>query len=429
MRTRPALAALSLLAASAPAANGGTPGFAGRLLVVASDGDMQAQAYAGDSLGPPARDLLSIIRLDAGSPRLAGSVEVPNSVIGPPASLAVTPDGRYAILVETRGPRPTNRPDARLEDLPPGRTITIVDLRDPDRPRVTQRTIGRAGPISVSVRPDGAQVAIAYDTAGRGGAALDLYTFANGRLGSGRSPAIPGFAPGDALKNAAYAPDGALALVYATRPRLSMLRSTADGWLARWGNDVPLGPTPFEVRFTPDGRFAFVNDMTVPATGTDVRGTVTAIALDAGRASDGSPMHRVVSQARTGVLPEGLTVSPDGRWFATTNLERTAYRADDPHQGLFASVTLLRFDARTGALIRVGDYPFAGVIPEAAAFDNSSRFLAVTSFDHLRPLPSRGSVDVWRIVGDFQDPDRVELAPTGLSIPVPRGAQSMEVVR
>lgn len=394
---------------------------------------MQAQAYAGDQLGSPAPDILSIIKLDrAGQPVLSGSVEVPNSVIGPPASLAVTPDGRYAIVVETRGNRPADQPDARLKDLSPGRAITIVSLRDPERPVVVQRLRGRENPVSVSIRADGALVAIAYGTASRTGTPLDLYDLHDGQLSNARAPVIPSFAADDTLKNAAFAPSGALALVYATRPRLSLLRVAATGSavaLTRWGNDVPLGPTPFEVRFTPDGHFALINDMTVPAKGADVRGTVTCIAIAAARAPDGTPLHRVVSQARTGVMPEGLTVSPDGRWVATTNLERTAYAPDDPHQGFFASVTLLRLDPGTGKLKRVGDYPFAGVIPEAAAFDNTSRFLAVTSFDHLGPGASRGSVDIFRLVSDFQDPSRIELAPTGISIAVARGAQSMEIVR
>lgn len=431
----PTVLALTCLAASGVQAQSDRPelDFKGRLLVVVSDGDMQAQAYAGDVLGPPRRDMLSVIRLDrGGQPTMAGSVEVPNSVIGPPASISVSPDGRHAIVIETRGARPANQPDARLKDLPPGRAITVIDLSDPDRPLVAQQLIGRDNPISVSIRADGAQVAIAYDTSGKQGLPLDLYDFAGGQLGEATSPAIPGFADDDSLKNAAFSPNGALALVYATRPRLSLVQVSTHGQpvtLTRWGNDVPLGRTPFEVRFTPDGRFALVNDMYVPAAGTDVRGTVTSIAIDESRSEDGAPLHRNVSQARTGVMPEGLAISPDARWAATTNLERTAYAAGDPRQGFFASVTLLHLDPATGRLSRAGDFSFVGVIPEAAAFDNSSRYLAVTSFDHLGPQASHGSVDFWRTGGDFQDPSRVELAPTGYSIPIARGAHSMDIVR
>ena len=432
-RCEAAVVAAATLVCSSPAEGQVTPErpllhFAARSLVILSDGDMTAQAYAGDVLGPPTPDAVSVVTIDAtGQPVLAGTAAASNSVVGPPACVAVTPDGHYAIVVETRGLRPSDRPDAKLADLPPGRAITVIDLRDPAHPAIVQRIGGRPSPISVSVSPDGRRAAIAYDTSKSKAAPLDVYGFVDGRLDRPRSPALPGFGSDDVLKNVAFAPDGTLALVYATRPRLSLVRVAGDT-LTRWGNDVPLGPTPFEVRFTPDGRFALVNDMTVPATGTDVRGSVTSIALAVARAADGVPVHRVVGHARTGVLPEGLAISPDGRWVATTNLERTAYAAGDPRQGGFASVTLMRIDQQ-GRLTRANDYPFAGVIPEGAAFDDTSRFLAVSVFDHLAPLPSRGSLDIWRLGGDFGDPARGELAPTGWSVPLPRGAHAMEIVR
>lgn len=153
------------------------------MLVVASDGDMQAQAYAGDILGLPAPDMVSVIRLGGGEALVAaGTVELPTSVIGPPASLWVSPDGHCTVVVETRGPRPVDRSDARLKDLPPGQAITVVDLLDPDRPHVVQYLTARNNPISVSTRADNALVAVAYDTSEAGGAPLDLYGFANGQL-------------------------------------------------------------------------------------------------------------------------------------------------------------------------------------------------------------------------------------------------------
>lgn len=408
--------------------------FKARVLVVASDGDMQASAYEGAPLGAATGDVLSVIRLDRPlAEARPGTVGVSNSVIGPPAALAVTPDGHYAIVAETRGPHPDHAPDAMLRDLPAGRVITVIDIENPDSPTVVQRLVGADDPLSVSVRGDGKLIAVAYDTTRHNEPPLVLYSFADGRLVSPRTPAIPGFSPGDALKNAAFDdPAQALGLVYAKRPRLSFVRlhETADDiTLGPWGNDVPLGPSPFEVRFSPDGRFALVNDMDVPESGSDVRGSVTSIAVAQDTAPDGTPRHAVVSKARTGVLPEGLTVSPDGRWAATTNLERSAYRLDDPRQGFFASVTLLRLDPRTGQLTRVDDFPFNGVIPEGVVFDDTSRHLAVIVFDHFAGRSAGGSVDIWRLAGDFQDPDRSVLVPTGISIPVARGAQSIDVVR
>ena len=435
MKVGPPFTVVLILAGALVAAGesiaGAADAFRGRLLVVASDGDMRASAYQGDRLGPATRDLLTVVRLDrpfAGA--RPATVAVRNSVVGPPCALALTPDGRYAVVAETRG-RNSLGSNAKLEELPPGRALTVVDLRDPDHPRVVQEIIGPENPLSVAVSPEGARVAVAY-SGEAGTAPLVLYSFRDGRLTHPESPVVPGFTPGDALKGAAYHPSGALALVYAKRPRLAFVRPRAAGGrveLERWGDDVPLGPTPFEVRFTRDGRFALVNDMTVPASGPDVRGTVTSIAVAQSVDERGAPRHVVVSTARTGVMPEGLAVSPDGRWVVTTNLERSAYKADDPRQGGFASLTLMRLDSADGHLTRIGDRTFNGVIPEGVVFDNTSRQLAVICFDHFRGRRSGGSVDFWKLGGDFQDPTRTELTPTGVVIDVARGAQSLEIAR
>ena len=371
-----------------------------------------------------------MIRLDRPLARARpASIPVSNSVVGPPSALALTPNGRYAVVAETRG-RNTHGPDAKLAQLPPGRMLTVVDLADPGRPKVVQRLIGRENPLSVSVSPDGGRVAVAYagDT---GGPPLVLYRLRAGRLNDEQSPALPGFRPGDALKGAAYHPAGALALLYAKRPRLAFVRAREVGGrtkLSAWGNDVALGPTPFEVRFARDGRFALVNDMTVPSGG-DGRGMVTSIAVARSVDAHGVPRHVLVSTARSGVMPEGLAVSPDGRWVVTTNLERTADPPADLRQGGSASLTLMRLDPATGRLTRVEDRAFNGIIPEGVVFDDTSRRFALICFDHLPGRPKGGSVDFWTIGLDPRHQSRVEATPTGFVVPVPRGAQSVAVAR
>ena len=140
-------------------------------------------------------------------------------------------------------------------------------------------------------------------------------------------------------------------------------------------------------------------------------------------------MHAMVSRANAGILPEGLTISPNERWVVTTNLERSTPTRNSPEQGHFASVTLLRFDKETGLLERVGDYPFDGRLPEAAVFDNSSQYLAVACFAHYDPAKPGGAIDFWRVVGDAEDPSRAALVKLDFSVPVARGPQSMVIAR
>ena len=409
------------------------PRFSGRMLVVASDGDMQASAYQGDVLGPTMPDTLSIIPLDTPVRHWsAAAIPVTNSVIGPPSALALTPDGCHVIIAETKGQAPAGRPEAKIADLPPGRTITVVNIADPRRPRVVERLAGAPNPISVTVSPDNRLVVIAYDTKGTATAPLVVYRLDGDQLTAPETPAIPGFNPGDVLKNATFDPkSGLLGVVFAKQPRFSLMRLSAETGpltLRAVGNQVPLATSPFMVRFTPDGRFALVNDIDPPQGSDDVRGTVTSIAI-AEPYGRGRIRNRVVSVARAGLLPEGMAISPDGRLLATSNLERTAYSASDPRHGSFASTTLMRLNHLTGALTPVATYPFAGVIPEALVFDNASRYLAVVSYDHPVVARGKGSIDVWRGARGARDPGRLKLLPTGLTLPIARGAQSMVIVR
>ncbi|MDX2234408.1 MAG: hypothetical protein NW200_07905 [Hyphomonadaceae bacterium] len=438
-----AIALVTGLPAHAQTRDLAAPGdFQGRMLVSLSDADMVASAYVNGQLGPrEGADALSVIALGRHPRDLkAAEVRVSNSVAGPPVAVAVTPDGRYAIAVETFTPRPADdRRDHTFSDLEHGRTLTVVDLADPMRPAVVQRVSGPERPDSVSISPDGRLVAIAVNPLGDGNAQpIALYPFANGRLGEPATPAIPGWTAGDRLIHAEFHPtEPLLGLVNETKAELSFVRVQGEGRtlsLAPHGNTVEIEKAPYMVRFTPDGRHALVNGL---YWGADVEGTwneaprgaVVSVRLNAATAADGRPRHALVSRALTGVSPEGLAVSPDGTMVATTNLERSYLPYDDPRQTFFSSVTLMRLDPATGALTRVADYAYDGILPEAAAFDASSRYLAVVTYDHYDDRRRGGSIDYWRIGHDPLDPARIELIKSEHSTPVTRGVHSMVLVK
>ena len=86
--------------------------FGGRLIVAVSDADMVASAYLDGHLGPlQGQDALSVIRLGKPVSQLtAVAIGASTSVTGPPSSVAVSPDGRYAVVIETRAPGPPPKP-------------------------------------------------------------------------------------------------------------------------------------------------------------------------------------------------------------------------------------------------------------------------------------------------------------------------------
>ena len=403
--------------------------FKGRYIVAVSDADMVASAYLDGHLGEAeGKDALSIIRLDQPVNELkAVSLEVSNSVTGPPSSVAVSPDGHYAIVVETRGQRATGKNDLLLRDLPVGKLITVVDITDPDHPAIAQQINGAEHPLSVTFNTDGSLVAITYAPKDTSQSPLVIYRFTKGRLLHSSLPRIPGYTNGDVLNGAVFNPtNNTLVLLNATRSLLQFFTLTESGndiKLIEWGNPVLVDKEPFKACFTPNGRFLIVNAM-YPGS---VRGSVTSIAT--GNADNTMPTHQIVSRVLAGVLPEGLTLSPDAHWIVTTNLEQSTQPFDKPEQGFFSSLTLIRLNAETGLLERIGDFSFDGILPESVVFDNTSRYLAVATFDHYEAKKKGGSIDFWRLTSDYFDPTRVELVKTDYSVPVTRGVHSMVIVR
>jgi DNA-binding beta-propeller fold protein YncE len=414
--------------------------FQGRYLVSISDADMVASAYVNGQLGPrEGQDALSVIPLGGHVRDLrAYETEATNSVAGPPVAVAVTPDGRYALVVESFAPRPEGDWRAQtFNDLRQGNRITVVDLSNPAQPQRVQELQVANRPDSVSINREGSLVAVTFHPEGAGTATpLALIPFNDGRLGQPTYPAVPRLPQGHRLIHAEWHPTQAmLALVNENAAEVSFARvvSQNNGFaLQPWGNVVQIEKAPYMARFTPDGRHVIVNNL---FWGTDVeglwseapRGSLVSIRLEAGTQSDGSPRHALVSRAMTGVSPEGLAISPNGRYVVTTNLERSYLPYDDRRITWFSSLTLMTLDPQTGQLNRVGDYPYDGILPEAAAFDASSQYLAVVNYDFFDDRMKGGSIDFWRIAADPLNPQPM-LVQTRYSIPVTRGAHSMVLV-
>ena len=422
---------LSTIAKSQTLPTGANFTFQGRYIVAVSDADMVASAYLDGHLGPlEGQDALSVIQLNKPVSQLkAVAIGASNSVTGPPSSVAVSPDGRYAVVIETRGTRPAGKSDPRLGDLPPGKLISVIDLLDAEHPQLIGRLDGPERPLSVQFTRDGSFVAITYRPQDTNRSPLAVYRFDQGKLVDLSLPDLPGYLAGDVVNGLAFHPSrDELVVLNATQSTLSFFKYNAQGnafRLTHWGNTVRVDPEPFKAQFTPNGRFVVVNAM-YPGS---VRGSVTAVGLAVDTASDASPRHQLVSRALAGVLPEGLTMSPDGKWLVTTNLEQSTQPFTKAQQGFYASLTLLRLDPESGFLERVGDYAFDGILPESVVFDNSSRYLAVATFDHYDGRKPGGSIDFWRLTGDYFNPKRIELVKTGYSIPVTRGVHSMVIVR
>lgn len=413
--------------------------FQARSLVAISDADMVASAYADGDLGnAQGRDALTLIQPVKTPNRFtSAAVEVSNSVVGSPAVVAVTPDGRFAVVVETLKQR--QKGDTRLNQLKPGRDIVVVDLLHAGGPRVIQKIEAPGTPGSIAINAAGDLLAVPLLPGADGvERPLLLYPIVDGVLGTPTIPELPGWQPKDRLMDASFHPtQDILVLLNQTKETLSFVRLERTGSSIRampWGNVVGIDRAPYLARFTPDGRHVITN---ATYSGPDILdggfgaplGTLISIRVNHKRDAQGGPVHVVISRAQTGVGPEGFTISPNGRWVVSTNLERTPLPFDDPRLTPFSSLSLLAIDPESGVLERIGDYPYDGILPESVVFDNSSQYLAVANFDHFDQRNPGGSVDFWRLAIDPMHPHRRMLVKMSQSVPVARGAHTLAIIR
>ena len=342
----------------------------------------------GIRFGPGGNDALVIMDVsDPADPHIRASLKLTNSVIGPPTNLQITPDGRLALLAnsvvakESNGAW-TNAPDDKL---------FVVDL-DASPPKLIDTvTVGKQ-PSGLSISHDG-KLALIANRAGKSVSVLSI---------DGATVRQVAEVPmDDEVAAVAITPDGKRAFVVKNLAnRIAVLTIEGDKVTYDKSLDMPAGYTPYNVEVTPDGHYALSINQ-----GGGLSGNVdTMVTVDA----TANP-PRVVDQTAVGDMPEGMAISPSGRWVGVPLIRGSAAKRDRwsyTPNGSLAMLSLTQY----GALRKVGELP-AGGVPEGIAFSPDSRFVYVGNFIDK-------DVQVFRIDGG-------KLADTGKKLALPGQPASM----
>jgi 6-phosphogluconolactonase (cycloisomerase 2 family) len=407
---------------------------AGSAIVAIADGDMAITMFGdGYLFGPEgsgamrADDLLTVIGLPLPEPgdreqrTRFGSAVVSNSAIGAPRQFAVSPDGRFALVLATRGN--AARDAVSWEDLSPGGRLTLVDLSDPfgRGPRVVATGDVGEGANSIALSPDGRTIAVLdaredvvrfYTTDGTVLTRSSEATLV-GVPGEGATPTSVSFSPrGDLL---------AVTVVGANSVVFYEVVSSGDAFgLRPFGASTRVGTFPYTGQFTPSGRYFVTTNLgwdrsrddyllTAPNT------TISMIAV--APLDEESPVHREVSTAGAGQNGEGLAVSPRGDVLAIGNIRRSFLREDDPNFTLGGTIQLIRIDEDAGTLTS-GPEIEGPAGPQGLCFDANGSHLLVTDYEE-------GVVQVWAV-------DLSGAAPTprytGLRVGVGDGAHNVAII-
>ena len=282
-------ARLSLLAVTALCI--GFAGAAGaEIAISANDNKVVLVNGASTVVQNPAPDTISIIDLSAKPPKLVAEIDVPASVVGPPSSVAITPDESLALVTAAAKIDPNDK----TKTVPDNR-LSVIDLKATP-PRVIATLETGASPAGLSINRQGNLALVANRNEGT----VSVFTI------SGKTVTPAGkVTVGDAksgTSHVAIAPDGKSALVSRDGDdRISVLK--IEGTKVEYTKrDMFAGVRPYGLDIASTGAIAAVANI---GRGNGDADTVSLIDLQA------NP-PRVVDTVTVGQTPEGIKISPDG---------------------------------------------------------------------------------------------------------------------
>jgi DNA-binding beta-propeller fold protein YncE len=289
------------------------------IAVATNDGHIELVNGTPTPLKNPGPDTLAVIDLSGPTPKLISEIDgVPGSVIGPPFSVAVTPDEHYALVTACMKVDPAD-PTKQTED----NRLTVVDIKA-SLPHIVDTVTTGKGPAGFAINRQGTLALVAN----RGDGTISIFTITGQNVRPFGTLVIGNAA--SALGTVAITPDGQHALVSRDGDNLvTLLDIDTSGrpfldptvpLVKLAGRDIRTGFRPYGIDITPDGHYAVVGDV---GYGNGDLDTIALVDLQAQPA-------RVVDIVPVPQTPEGVKLSPDGQYCAVIAQDGSNKPKDSP---------------------------------------------------------------------------------------------------
>jgi DNA-binding beta-propeller fold protein YncE len=334
----------------------GTRASAADLIVSANDAKYVRVAgrdtYPADT-GP---DTLTVIDASSNPPRVIATVPVQHTLAGPPQGVAITPNGRLAIVSAP------NHYDRSVLKSVPENFLQVIDLTD-SAPHVIEKIDVGAHPQGLAINRDGTLLLAA--TTGGTVAVLAI---------DGVSVRLK-----DRLKvsdrrlsGVSFTHDGRAALVALRDEQGVVVLDVNDGNVSTARDRITTGIGPYSVDVSGDGKWAVVGNAGLGALVDP--GHLNADADSFTLIDVSQRPFRAVQHVTVPSVPEGVAISPDGRWIAVQTMDGSNLPADNPARKPRGRVQL--FEIRQGQAVRTADLP-GGEAGQGIVFTADSRTMLV----------------------------------------------------
>jgi DNA-binding beta-propeller fold protein YncE len=300
-----------------------------------------------------APDSLTLIDFSKFPPATMDVMDVPNTVIGPPSNIAISPDGRLALVANSIRIDPPGSGKYVPESY-----VHVVDL-SVRPPRVVGRVNTELQPSGASFTPDGKLALVANRASGT------ISVLAVDGTNVHLSQSVKVCEPTDQVCDVAVSPDGKQALASVRMGSYLAVLHIESGRVSVTARKISAFGQAYRVIITPDGELGL----------TAGQGFGNGSDLDAVSVIDlKSTQPRTIDYVPIGVAPESIEISPDGKLLAVVVIEGSNQPKDDPrHSDSGALVVLSR---KEHSFVKTQRLP-VGRIPEGVAFTSDGKYLVV----------------------------------------------------
>ena len=322
-----------------------------QIAVSSNDHKVTQENGVTKNIANPPPDSITIVDLSALPVKVVGTIsDVPGSVVGPPLSVAITPDESLALVASSSKLDP-----ADPTKLAPDDRVTVIDLKDKKVIGTVKTGPGAAG---LSITRDGKRAYVANRAAG----SISILSIDGKKVALVKT--VPLGKPESLVSHIALAPDGKMGV--ATRNgegKVSLVKLGDDAITEAAVVDV--APRPYAAAVTPDGKTAVVASLGDPKG----NGMLTVIDLTS------SPPGKIVGTADIGHESlEGMMMSSDGKWIAGVAHGGSTRPKDAPQHKPNGMVVLYKLDGNK--LTKVSEAPI-GAWSQGAAFSKDGKIVVV----------------------------------------------------